>query len=212
MQSQDLVNTGWQLARPCINLHDALPSEPVIAVWGGDGIVPGPFGSYAHWISLDCRALPHASQLQIGWLSVYVTTDDFESGVVVVDPATVVTNYYNGGVALSGTRTHSFPPIDAVVQEAQVKAWLASQDIVHDPVHNAYFEDEGYNQVYQEQCPIYSSQSVAVIGGWHFPWPEGDWQKLQESTLLVWTFRDAEPWVEAWLMPDGSFQVFQHIT
>ena len=212
MNSQDLINIGWQLARPCINLHIAHPSEPVIAVWGGDGIVPAPFGPYSHWISLACHALPHPSASGTGWLSVYVNTDDCVSGAVVIDPAVALPTLPNGGTALAGTPAHSFPPIDAVTQVPQVHQWLMSQGIVHDPVNNSYFEDDDYNRVYQHECPIYAHDAIAVIGGWHFAWPDGDWQDLQNATLLVWIFRDAEPWVEAWQMPDGHFQVIQRIS
>ena len=51
----------------------------------------------------------------------------------------------------------------------------------------------------------------AVLGGWHFPWPDGDWGELVERPLLAWTFEDSEPWVEVW--GDGKgFQVKQRIT
>ena len=211
MNSNDLINIGWQLARLSINLHIAHPSEPVLAVWGGDGVVPAPAGPYAHRISLDCHALPLTAQLHSGWLSIYVNTDDFEAGIVMVDPAATLPSLQTNQIALGGTPARSFPPIDAVTQVPQVHTWLASQGIVHDPKHNAYFDDE-YNRIYQQECPFYSRDAIAVIGGWHFPWPEGDWQDRQEARLLIWTFQDEEPWVEAWQMSDGSFQVFQRIS
>jgi hypothetical protein len=212
VNSQGLINIGWQLARPCVNLNIARPSEPVVAVWGGDGIVPAPLGPYAHWISLACHALSRPAPADTGWLSVYVNTDDGVSGMIVVDPAAALPKHQKAGIALAGTPARSFPPIDAVTQVPQVHAWLVSQGIVHDPVQNAYFDDDDYNRVYQQECPLYSRDAIAVIGGWHFAWPDGDWQDLQNATLLIWTFRDAEPWVEAWQMSDGTFQVFRRIS
>ena len=212
MKSNDLINIGWQLARPCTNLHSALSSEPVLAVWGGDGVVPAPLGPYTHWISVDCRALPQAAHLPSGWLSVYVNTDDCASGVVVVDPAAILLPQQPEQRSLAGALARSFPPIDAVAHVSEVHAWLVSQSFSHDPTHNAYFDDDNYMRVYQQECPLYSDEAIAVLGGWHFAWPDGDWQDLQDATLLVWTFRDAEPWVEAWQMSDGSFQVFQRIS
>lgn len=44
--------------------------------------------------------------------------------------------------------------------------------------------------------PLYSDQAAAVLGGWHFPWPDGDWEELVDKELVLWTLREAEPWVE----------------
>jgi hypothetical protein len=212
VKSSDLITIGWQLARPCVNLHVARPSEPIIAVWSGDGIIPAPIGPYTHQISLACHALPQPAPATTGWISVYRNTDDCASGAIVVDPTADLPTHQNGGLALAGTAGRSFPPIDAVAQVPQVTAWLASQGIVHDPAHDAYFEDDAYTQVYHQECPLYAPNAIAVMGGWHVAWPDGDWADLQHARLLVWTLWDAEPWVEAWQLPDKNFQVVQRST
>jgi hypothetical protein len=102
----------------------------------------------------------------------------------------------------------SLPPIDAVFRfgSPDVQSWLASQDWGPTLGFNDGFPDRGpvheYEAVYQAQLPLYCGGAHAVVGGWHFPWPEGDWVDLVECNLLVWTFEDSEPWVEAWT--DGT--------
>jgi hypothetical protein len=50
--------------------------------------------------------------------------------------------------------------------------------------------------------PFYSGGAYAVLGGWHFPWPDGDWEDLVTCRLLAWTFAGSEPWLEAWARDD----------
>jgi hypothetical protein len=68
-----------------------------------------------------------------------------------------------------------------------------------------------YDSLVQSELPLYSGGAHAVLGGWHFPWPDGDWEELIDHPLLVWTFEDSEPWVEVWGNEDG-FKVLQRIT
>src|SRR5262245_37094572 len=41
--------------------------------------------------------------------------------------------------------------------------------------------------------PLVFRNSVRVLGGWHFSWPDGDWADPVERPLLLWTFEDSEP-------------------
>lgn len=50
-----------------------------------------------------------------------------------------------------------------------------------------------------------------MLGGWHMPWPEGDWVELIDRPLLVFTFEESEPWVEVWKWDDG-YKIIQRIT
>ena len=72
-------------------------------------------------------------------------------------------------------------------------------------------DDDGYVRKWQSNCPLYTGEAAAVLGGWHFPWPDGDWEELRDQPLLVWTLDESEPWVEVWGGPDG-FRVIQRIT
>lgn len=51
----------------------------------------------------------------------------------------------------------------------------------------------------------------AVLGGWHFPWPDGDWEELIDRRLIAWTLADSEAWVEVWDQ-GGAFRVIERIT
>ena len=42
------------------------------------------------------------------------------------------------------------------------------------------------------------------------PWPDGDLERLMFSKLLIWTFEEAEPWVEVF-QTGAALQVFQRI-
>ena len=50
------------------------------------------------------------------------------------------------------------------------------------------------------------------LGGWHFPWPDGDWFDLLTKTLLIWTFEGAEPWIEVWADQAGELHLIERIT
>lgn len=186
--ARDLVDAGWGLARPCVELYEAAAGDVVAALWGGAGAVAAPPGPYRHVISLECAAL---ALPQRGWLSVYADAQ-VQGGIVVQASAP---RSDAGGVALCGVPARSFPPAEA----------LGCDLSPH--------EERAYAHAYAELCPLYRDAApVAVVGGWHFPWPDGDWEDFASAALLVWTFRDAEPWVEAWALPDGRFQVCQRIT
>jgi hypothetical protein len=54
-------------------------------------------------------------------------------------------------------------------------------------------------------------EAAAVLGGWHFPWPDGDWEERCGESLLAWTIEESEPWVEVWRAASG-LRVVQRIT
>jgi hypothetical protein len=68
-----------------------------------------------------------------------------------------------------------------------------------------------YERYYQSETPIYFEGPYAQLGGWHIPWPDGDWAELLGYNLVIWTFRESEPWVEVW-ETDGAYKVIQRIT
>ena len=59
---------------------------------------------------------------------------------------------------------------------------------------------------------FFESDVFAMLGGWHFPGQDDDWEELMDEHLMVLTFRDSEPWVEAWRLRTGEFKVLQRIT
>jgi hypothetical protein len=136
---------------------------------------------------VDCRFLPAGLGPPAGVLSVYTNEEDCVSGVAALDPVGRIAP--SSGVALYAHQAFSLPPPDA----------LPGGDT-----------DE-YMRFWQSNCPLYTGEAAAVLGGWHFPWPDGDWEELRQKPLLVWTLDDSEPWVEVWGVP-GGFRVMQRIT
>ena len=193
MLSPDRLAEAGRLARPCVLLKPSKPTETLAAIWGGPGVVPPPPGPFRHWLSIDCQFLPPEVGPTAGVISVYTDEDDCESGTVCHDPDARL--LIGGGLGLSAECAVSIPPPDALSAAG----------------------DEDYLRYWQKNCPLYGGQAFAVLGGWHFPWPDDDWEELGNGTLLVWTIEDAEPWVEVWGGPrtDGEerpFQVVQRVT
>lgn len=185
LQLDTLPPTARQLTRQCVLLKRT--GTDLAAVWGGDGIVPPPSGPYRHWISVDNRYLPSEFGSS-GVLSVYTNEEDCASGVTVFSPTAALTE--DRGERLYAHVARSLPPPDA------------SLDL----------ENGAYPEQWMHECPIYNGKDVvAVLGGWHFPWPDDDWEELRDRTLLVWTLEGSEPWVEVWQSDEGT-TVMQRIT
>ncbi len=117
----------------------------------------------------------------------------------------------SNGIPLYAYQSEPIAPIEAVLGlgDSVIAEWLSSE--AYEKEHQAFFEI--YTGVWQTEYPLYgSNEDVAVLGGWHFPWPDGDWDELVDSQLLVLTLRDSEPWVEGWQEPSGVYRVRQRIT
>ena len=187
MSETELALEAHRLARPCILLKRTGSPDRLAGVWGGPGVVgvrPGPF---RHWLSLDCQFLAAGLAPPTGVLSIYSNEDDCVSGVVAFDPAASIVA--SSGSGLYAYLSTSLPPPDA----------LPGGDT------------EEYMRLWQSNCPLYTGEAAAVLGGWHFPWPDGDWEALRQESLLVWTLDDSEPWIEVWRQADG-YRVIQRIT
>lgn len=83
--------------------------------------------------------------------------------------------------------------------------------------YNSNFKDselvDDYLREWQSAYPLYNHDRVsAVLGGWHFPFPDGDWHELVNSELCVFTVHQSEPWIECWRDAKGTFRVIQRIT
>jgi len=154
-----------------------------------------------------------------GVLSVY-TDEDGEGGAAVHDPDAKF-SAKGKGTLLFAHPGRCLPPIDAVFRfgSPAVQAWLKQNKWKAEWGYNDHFKDkkpvQDYQKNYQAICPLYGGlgglKVHAVLGGWHFPWPDGDWSELVERQLLVWTFEDSEPWVEVWA-EGKKFEVKQRIT
>src|SRR5208283_4274490 len=104
------------------------------------------------------------------------------------------------GTPLYGHEAVSFPPIMAVCLYGGVKVgeWIKSlgyERTDYDLIENTDL-GQGYRQELMKRCPLYSNAYAAVLGGWHAMWPEDHFYMPSEMRLVLWTFRDAEPWIE----------------
>jgi len=158
-------------------------------------------------------------------------TDDEKPWICVRDDNRWLTVYLEGTSSAYTVRTHepvmssrplygneatSLPPLDAIflLGSTQIESYLHRHGWSREDAFNDNFPDDvpgKYERLYQSNCPIYQRGIVAVCGGWHMPWPEGDFEELIGARLVVWTFEQAEPWVEVF-DDDGVFVVKQRIT
>jgi len=213
-----LLAEAQHLARSCTLLVPQPNSEPVAAIWGGPGIVMPPDDSELHRITIDCRFLPPYLQGLTGCISVYNVADNHALNPVSHDPLRILPSMFHTGVKLYPQPAISLPPIEALFRfgSSAIQDWLTANRWHREWEYNDNFPDRdvanAYNQIYQDQNPLYSGTAFAVLGGWHFPWPDGDWDELLKQKLIVWTFEDAEPWLEVWHDTNEHFRIIERIT
>jgi hypothetical protein len=117
---------------------------------------------------------------------------------------------------LFGKPYESFPPVNAVflLGSGAIGDYLKSHRWPRNEPLNSNFPDpvpREYEKFWQTNCPVYQSDLVAALGGWHFPWPEGDWYDLVDREFVCWTLHDSEPWVEVFREGD-DYTVYQRAT
>lgn len=214
MTGEQLLAEGQRLARPCVYLRRS--GNDLAAIWGGEGIVPCGDGPYRHWLTIDTRYIPGARGQQPACMSVYTNEEDCESGVVAVDHASRLLGR-SDGLPLYAHADSSLPPLEAAFKlgSATVKDWLAGNGWDPEWGYNDNFADrkpvDFYEREYRRRLPLFTGEAHAVLGGWHIPWPDGDWDDLVRKRLIVWTFEESEPWVEVWEEGQG-YVVIQRIT
>jgi hypothetical protein len=136
-------------------------------------------------------------------LSVYENRDDSRSelgfvAVVGKEPLPLGSD----GLLLYGAEESSLPPLEALelFGSEEMKECVRSEN-----------EASPLNQ-YNEKCPLHRKDIDVMLGGWHVPWPEDDAYDQREGRLVLWTFRDAEPWIEVWMTDAGQLNVVPRIT
>jgi hypothetical protein len=218
MLVDQLLEEAQHLARPCTLLVPQADTESVAAIWGGPGIVLPSGDTQLHRITIDCRFLPSDFQDLAGCMSVYYTEDDQVRDPVRYDTTATLPTTSHPGINLYPQRTKSLPPIEALFRFGSpvIQDWLLANRWQPDWEYNDNFPDRAianaYNRIYQAQNPFYTGAAFAVLGGWHFPWPDGDWDDLLQQRLIIWTFEDAEPWLEVWRTNNDQFQLKARIT
>lgn len=213
MTGEQLITEGRKLQKPSVFLRPE-PVGEVAAIWhelDKEGIQSTGF---QRWITVDSRFIPELPSSVKGCLSVFSDEDECEGGKVEIFDQMPAQD----GIKLYAHAASVLPPLDAVMLKgsAAVGEWLKSKNWQRDWGYNGNFKDEAakaYQDVWFDEHPIYKESDVyAILGGWHFLWPDGDWPNLFDDKLMIFTLRNSEPWMEAWLMKTGEYKVFQRIT
>jgi hypothetical protein len=121
---------------------------------------------------------------------------------------------HSGGIPLFGQEEPSIPPSEAldVCGSDRARDWFATIAAGGGAARNAPAIAQAYDGEYQRRCPLWRDDVFAVMGGWHTLWPDSDDYGAQPERLVLWTFRDAEPWVEVWTDDSGSLLAVPRIT
>ena len=214
MTSEQLIEEGRKLERPCCFLKAQGPG-PVADIWyerDDDEI-----DSTGHhcWLTVDTRHVPGLSPSVTGFISVFTNENECQGGRVEVTSSWPKRR----GIQLYAHSTSVLPPIDAVFFRGSesVGKWLRVNGWQRDWLYNDNFKDKqvagAYQKTFTGEYPVYIDSGIyAVLGGWHLPFPDPDWQELIDEHLMVMTIRDSEPWVEAWHTSAGQFRVIQRTT
>lgn len=199
-----------RLARPRLNLRRREGPRDVVGVWGGSGPLPlpPPPGPWEHRITVSCDWLHRNGFGLSGLLAVYERRDDvpFREQFAAVRADGVRTDWSaGGGIGLVGAEDVALPPVEAL----EIYGSEAIRRLLEGPDRASLLD------TYEEQCPLHYADEegiYAMLGGWHVSWPEDDAYDAEPGRLVLWTFRDAEPWLEVWQRHSGQLAVVPRIT
>jgi hypothetical protein len=189
MNSEVFLKEAEALARPCRLLS-----------------LEGSGAPNAYWHGLAsglCLSLCYEDV----WLNISLN-DDYTSGSVQSSTLPITSHQ-----PLFAETSISLPPVDAVFLCGSdvLASFLKSYDWPRDEPFNSNFPDpipHEYECLWQKNCPLFDKSIAAMSGGWHMPWPDGDWHDFLNAELICWTFLNAEPWIEVFKL-DGNFIVKQ---
>lgn len=213
MTGEELIAEGRKLQRPCWFLRPE-PSGEVAAIWHERDEDEIESTEHHCWITLDARFVPGLPASTKGYLHVLTNEDDCESGKIEAS----LKNLRPNGIKLYAHAANVIPPLDAVMLKGSdlVGEWLQANKWQRDWGYNGNFKDEAakaYQKVWFAEHPMYRESDIfAILGGWHFQFPDSEWVEQVDDRHLILTLRDSEPWVEGWLTKAGDFKVFQRIT
>ena len=207
MDVATLVEQAELLSRPAVYLSPTHEGDQVGVWWGPS------HGSGEHndncWLSLDCVLLPELGfskgALEVVWHAHSGTGSAAVAASVAQRPAALAH-------PLRALRGRSLPPIDALFRFGSdvIGRWLETCGWQRDWGYNDNFPDglaRQYLHLFEQEHPLYTDSAWVVVGGWHFPWPDGDWASRLQDRLVVTTYRDSEPWLEVWATTDDLLQV-----
>jgi len=214
MTSEQLIAEGRKLQKPTFFLRAQGPG-PVAAVWHERDEDEIESTGHHCWLTVDARVVPGLPPSVTGYLSIFTNEESCEGGQIEITPAWPK----RPGTKLYAHSASVLPPIDAVFLRGSdaVGAWLKKHGWERDWGYNGNFKDKAivgaYQDIFTNEYPLYFESDIfAVVGGWHMTFPDPDWDELIDDQFLLMTIRDSEPWVEAWQMKSGEFEVIQRIT
>ncbi|HEV2330119.1 MAG TPA: hypothetical protein VGY56_15160 [Verrucomicrobiae bacterium] len=212
MTGEQLIQEGRRLQRPCSLLRPEVSGE-VAALWHGCDDEEISEDGFQCWLTIDARFVPGLVPPMTGFISVF--TKSLEEGKVDISrswPESTGTKLYAHPASI-------LPQLDAVFARGSeaVDEWLRANNWERGRRYNRNFKDKAtvkaYGEIFFKEYPLYSKSDIyAMFDGWHFPGQDDDRADLIDGQLRVLTFRDSEPWVEAWRMKNGDFKVIQRIT
>jgi hypothetical protein len=211
MTLDELIEEGRRIQRPTVLLEPEGEGD-VAAIWYGRDHGEETSDHHQCWLSVKASAVP--SYDLRGWISVF-TDEELCSGGRI---ETSASPWSSDGIRLYPTQIEVLPPIDAIFMtgSSAVEKWLVENKWERDWGYNSNFRDsrivDRYESLQQAESPLFRNDAYATLGGWHIPWPDDDWNDLLDAKLLVQTYRDSEPWVEAWRLASGELKVLQRIT
>lgn len=121
-----------------------------------------------------------------------------------------------GEKLLFGVSSDSLPPLEAILRHGgkEADAFFASLGPSRD-FHDIFNSEQHLNYLrgpYTRNNPMMrtSTNVYAVMGGWRCSLPSMKSYDEIKGQLLLWTLRDAEPWLEVWLTKGGRLRVVSH--
>ncbi|MDX2004258.1 MAG: hypothetical protein SFU83_03185 [Meiothermus sp.] len=216
MTLERLIEEAHKLARPSVNLEPFGEDSQFAAVWGGKGIVGSEKRkrNHRHWISVDCRFLPPGFDGLTGVFSVYLSLgmDDWEESVVEWESdASLNRSSLNGGTPLFAQEALSLPNIDITLQlsSPDIQRWLVGRNWQpYWGFGDLPLEDQKlifpFDDYLHERALAWKSDddrsTYAALAGWQTGWAESTWDEYENKgmKLVLWTFKDSEPWIEVW--------------
>jgi hypothetical protein len=222
-----LLRESEVLSLPCFDLVPAEKGDRVAAYWGGrrsdlperfpKGVTA--FKYQKHLLSIDQQLFDELGLQGRGplALSKWTTTEDDEKLCNVnVSTGRLSDVVFADASPLTAKPAISLPPLEAVLLYggSAIQEWLAEQRLQRweysdvDPKARDF-----YLKHFNAHLPLFLEEPpFARIGGWHSLWPDDDFYIPREMRLMVWTFRDAEPWYEVFLSPLRNCIIRSRIT
>jgi hypothetical protein len=214
MTSEQLIAEGRRLQRPCLFLRPEAYGA-LAATWHDWNLQKKRMNPNRPLVTIDARRIPGNPLQDFGYLTVFIDEANCKAGKVEVA---------SSWPTFPGTKLYAYPaevlpPIEAVFARGseEIGAWLTENSWSRDERYNDNFADREivapYMELWQKEFPLYFDSDIyAMLGGWHWPGADSDWYDLIDDQLMVLTFREAEPWVEAWRTRGGAFKIIQRIT